>query len=243
MPGVRHLQNAPITEAIFDLRVKARHDFDPHSFTALEAVLKTRFPRFEQRRVKRATFQILEGKPQPTVVEDLGSQGYFLHSSDGKLIAQFRVDGFTLNRLKPYTSWSDLYPTVKDLWRHYCEVAKPEVVTRLAVRYVNQIALRTDAQHFRDALTTFPAIPDSLPQEISGFLIRVTIKEPSKGIAAHLLQSLEPGPSVLLDIDAFCADEFSPSDPRIESVFQDLRELKNRVFFHSLSEDVLRQFE
>ena len=250
MPDLRHLRNAPITEAIIDFRVKARTGFRPEEFLSLKTRLAERFPNVDKRRGVQATVEMIEGQGQPPVMQsaDLGLQGYFFKTSDGKTIAQFRVDGFTFNRLYPYTSWEGLFPQAMELWRLYSSTAKPDVITRLAVRYINRIVLPPGAVAFETYLRAVPVIPPELPQYISSFLTRVTIHNPETNMAAHVVQALEesaPGSqlAVILDIDAFKEGEFSTNDPRIEQTFDQLRAFKNLIFFNSLTDDTLRRFE
>ena len=248
MPTPRHLQNAPITEAIIDFRVKARPDFRAEDFAGLKDQLSNRLPNVQERRGIQATFETLKGEGQPPRVQDLGFQGYFFRSQDEKVIAQFRIDGFTFNRLKPYTSWEDIFPQAMELWRLYLKVAKPVEVVRLAVRYINHIPLPPGAQKFEDYLRASPVIPPELPQYTSSFLTRVTIHNPDDDVAAHVTQALQPTSdaqrlTVILDIDAYKEAQFSPEDPAIEHTFRQLRVFKNLIFFNSLTDEALRQFE
>jgi uncharacterized protein (TIGR04255 family) len=250
MPDPRHLRNAPITEAIIDCQVKARTGFRPEEFLGLKTRLADRFPSVDERRGFQATLEMIEGQGQPPVMQsaDLGLQGYFFKTSDGKTIAQFRVDGFTFNRLRPYTSWEELFPQAMELWGLYSSTAKPDVITRLAVRYINRIVLPPGAVTFETCLRAAPVIPPELPQYMSGFLTRVTIHDLETKVAANVVQALEasaPGSqlAVLLDIDAYKEGEFSTDDPRIEQTFGQLRAFKNRIFFNSLTEDTLRRLE
>jgi uncharacterized protein (TIGR04255 family) len=248
MPAPRHLRNAPIIEAIIDFRVKARPEFRPKMFSSLQTQLSSRFPEVEEYRGLQATFGMIQGRGQPPVVQDLGLQGYFFKTSDEKTIAQFRVDGFTFNRLRPYTSWTELFPQALDLWYLYSKVSRPEVITRLAVRYINRIALPAGAITFETYLRAAPVIPPELPQSISSFLTRVTIADPQIDIAAHVAQALEANAPeqhliVILDIDTYKQSEFAIDDPMIEQTLQQLRGFKNRIFFNSLTEETLRQFE
>lgn len=247
MPALRHLPNAPITEAIIDFRVKARPEFRPEEFASLKTQLSGRFPKVDEPRGLQATFRVIQGRGQPPVVQDLGLQGYFFKTADEKTIAQFRVDGFTFNRLHPYTSWKELFPQALDLWRLYSSVSRPEVITRLAVRYINRITLPAGAITFETYLRAAPVIPSELPQSISSFLTRVTIYDPQIDIAAHVAQALEANTPeqhliVILDIDAYKQSEFAIDDPMIEQTFQQLRAFKNLIFFNSLTEETLRQF-
>ena len=248
MPEPRHLRNAPITEAIIDFRVKARPGFRAEEFAGLRERLAERFPKVDERRGLQVTLGVIKGQVQPPVVQDPCLQGYFFKTHDEKTIGQFRADGFTFNRLRPYTSWEELFPQAVELWSLYCSISKPEVVTRLAVRYINRIELLPGNVTLKTFLRAAPVIPQELPQSISSFLTRVTIHDPETDSAAHIVQALEgraPGkhPGVILDIDAFREREFSVDDLAIEQTLGQLREFKNRIFFHSLTDDALRRFE
>jgi len=248
MPASRHLQSAPISEAIIDFRVKARPDFHAEEFSALKSSLADRYPKVDEQRGQEFKFDITNGKGPSSHIQDLGLRGYFFRSMDGKNIAQFRVDGFTFNRLRPYTSWDELFPQAMELWNMYSGIAMPQVITRLAVRYINRIPLPPGDITFETYLRAAPIIPAELPQTVSSFLTRVTIHEPTAGIAAHVTQALEthptdPGPSVILDIDAFKESEFAVNDPEIGETLNRLREFKNLIFFGSLTEEILRQFQ
>ena len=135
-----------------------------------------------------------------------------------------------------------------NLWQIYVRVAKPEVVTRLAVRYINHIPLPARAETFEHYLRAAPVIPAELPQYVSSFLTRVTIQNPETHIAAHIAQALGPGKglrrlTIILDIDAYKEGQYAPDDPSIESTFLALRAFKNLTFFNSLTDETLRQFE
>ena len=251
MPTPRHLQTAPITEAIIDFRVKARPDLRAEDFGAVKDRLAARLPKVEERRGLQARIELLKAKgeqPGPPLVQDLGLQGYFFRSQDEKIIAQFRIDGFTLNRLRPYTSWEDIFPQAMELWELYLKVAKPVEAVRLAARYINHVSLPPGVQKFGDYLRGSPVIPPELPQYTSSFLTRVTIHDPLNDIAAHVTQALQPTGSaqrltVILDIDAYKEAQLPPEDPAIERVFEQLQIFKNLIFFNSLTDETLRQFE
>jgi uncharacterized protein (TIGR04255 family) len=227
--------------------VKARAGFQPEEFSNLKTKLANQFPNVQERRIQQTKLEVIKGKPQPPVVQDLGFQGYFFKTHDQKTIAQFRIDGFTFNRLRPYTSWEEIFPQAMELWRLYANVCKPEAIMRVAVRYINQIAMRGGAD-LEIYLKTAPIIPQELPQHIRGFLTRITIYDPNKDIAANVIQALQeskPGSelAVILDIDAYKEREFSADDPNINQTFEQLRAFKNLIFFTHLTENTLRGFE
>ena len=247
MVPIRHLQEAPIIEAVFDFRVKAAKDFSVEDFARVGQTLSSQFPKMDAARGGQVRIDFRPGPPEVNT-ENLGLMGYFFKSEDEKLIAQFRIDGFTLNRLAPYTSWDELYPLATRLWQQYCDVATPQTVTRLAVRYINKIPLPWTFVDFDDYLTAGPDVPSGLPQNVPAFLLQVQILDTDHYIAANVIQQLESSlaeqkHSIVLDIDAFKAVDLSPSDPSIKDVFGQLRDFKNAIFFSYLTEEAIRRFE
>lgn len=248
MSEPRPLRNAPITEAIFDWRVKARAGLSAEEFKDLKERLQDQFPKMHESRSYEAMVQLGPKGQAEALSRDLGLRGYHFKSADETQIVQFRTDGFTFNRLRPYTSFDSLFPIAQQLWQVYCELARPEFVTRLALRYLNRVPLPPSLRDFDDYLRGAPVIPPELPQHVSGFFSRVTIHDPDKGFAAHVAQALETDfatrtITVILDIDAYKEQQYPVDDPAIVETFHELRVFKNRVFFSSLTDEALRQFE
>ena len=76
----------------------------------------------------------------------------------------------------------------------------------------------------------------------------MTVREPASPIDAHIVQAIQPAPSeevisVILDIDVFETGAFTPSGEVILPRFAALREVKNRLFFASLTEQAVALFE
>ena len=247
MPNPRHLENAPITEALFDIRVKANPTIEVESFSQLIEVLADRLPIVEKQISGSITIDLPPSSPKPGVVKDTGVQGYFFRSDDGTLVAQFRIDGFTLNRLRPYTSWETLRPLTLDLWHMYYNLARPEAVTRLAMRFINHMPLTEEGDLGR-YLRAAPTIPQELPQLLSSFLTRVTIHDNANYLSAHIRQALETDPArrkatIIFDIDAFREVSLEPTSSEIGVIFDQLRDFKNRIFFNYLTDEFLMRFE
>ena len=247
MPKIRHLQHAPITEAIFDIRVKPHVDFDPQVFLALKEQLAPEFPKTDDMVGRQLTFQFSSKGATPPELHDLGVQGYFFKSEDGRLIAQFRSDGFTLNRLHPYTSWSELFPITERLWSLYTRTASPELATRIATRYINRIVLPPDPPSLSRFLAVPPMLPDELDVRIVASLNRTTVRHERDDSSAHITQALNYDDSngtwiLLLDIDVFSEVSTAPTDRRLMALFAQLREFKNLIFFSLLTDHTLGMY-
>ena len=250
MATPRHLRKAPITEAIIDLRVKARKDFRVESFNDARGPLAAEFPNVEERKSLQTVFEfkVATGESASPITRDLGIQGLFFKSPDQLTVAQYRVDGFTLNRLRPYTSWEQILPIALRVWRTYTEIAQPEFVSRVALRYINRLELPVNID-FDDFLEAGPVIPPDLPQFLSSFRTRLRIHDPEAGLTANVNQVNEEEPPgsthtvVILDIDAYKTQDLAPLGTEIEATLNALRHYKNRIFFGSITEQTARLFE
>ena len=121
MVDIRHLSNAPIAEALIDLRVQLPVDFDIKSFEVLKNKLNKEYPYVEEQRSFQGKLGLESGKPISEIF-DRGHIGYIFKSNDELNIAQFRIDGFTFNRLKPYTTWEDIHDKTEQLWNDYISI-------------------------------------------------------------------------------------------------------------------------
>ncbi len=242
----RYLKNAPLTEALIDIRVSLPSVFDPKDFLSLSKDISDKYTKSEPRQLFTAAFGVEAGKPFTQATESKGIHGYICKSEDGKEVVQFRVDGFTFSRLNPYSEWETVLSEAKRLWGLYSIKCLPELITRIAVRYINRLDLPLPIKDFADYLTAPPLVPDSLPQGVSQFLTRVVIHDAD--ITANIVQTMKSSPKadhigVILDIDVFKLKETGFEESSIWPEFQKLRDLKNRIFFESITEKTARLYE
>jgi uncharacterized protein (TIGR04255 family) len=183
---------------------------------------------------------------QPAKMHDLGLDGFFFRSADAREVVQFRGDGFTFNRLTPYSSWDDIRPKAIRLFAMYLEVSRPLSVTRTATRYINRLAFPNS--RLSDYLTRQPSRAPGTDGTLLGFLDAVIVKE-SSGATVSFSQRLEraDGPdgvtAVVLDVDAFKEGRLDASTAAVEPALELLHDLKNRVFFGSITETAAGLFE
>lgn len=246
MARIRHLSRAPIAEAVIDLRVQPTDGVSAESFSTISELLKDSYPILQRVESLETTFGIQEGQSQPPQLT-YSEIGILLKSRDQRNVAQFRTNGFTFNRLPPYTSWEEVFPEAIELWERYRGLATPARVTRIAVRYINRLpfALPVDLSEY---LTASPSIPDSLPQVLRAYLTRLVLSDAETANSVIVTQAPEPSADadhvvVLLDVDAYRDVDMDPGDPRIKEILGSLRELKNRVFFGSITERTAEMHE
>jgi uncharacterized protein (TIGR04255 family) len=249
MAEVRHLNNAPITEAIIDFRVKLPPEFKVESFLELKNTIGDRLPKVQERKLFSGQLKFKGGKPQKTSAEYHGIHGYFFRPEDEKNVAQFRIDGFTYSRLRPYTCWEEMFGEARELWKMYYGIAQPEAVTRLAVRYINHINIPLPIDDLSDFFTASPKIPDNIQGVISGFLSKVIVYDQEMDIATNIVQALEKSTkpdkyiTVVLDIDSYKMGDFDVGNNEMWDIFANLHNIKNQIFFNSITDQTARLFE
>ncbi|HVA62287.1 MAG TPA: TIGR04255 family protein [Terriglobales bacterium] len=237
-----HLTNAPIVEALVDVRVSPRPDVVPAEFQKLAVQFATDFPLRAQQFEFQQTFQLGVGGSPPPPSQTIS--GWMLRSEERAAIAQFRADGFTYNKLAPYTNWEEVSGEALRLWRAYAAEARPTEITRLAVRYINQLLL--PLADLKDYLEAPPAAPPQWPKALEGFLFRWILRDPARDARAVVTQTMggPAGPGqvqVILDVDVFREGHFD-ADLNVEDALQPLGRLKNEVFFASLTEKAIAQY-
>jgi len=242
----RYLKNAPIVEAIIDFRVRLPDGFDPQEFSSLKKDLSSKYPKMEKGRMITGSIKIKDDKPIVEPPTDMGIKGYRFTSRDEKEVVQFRIDGFTFSRLQPYTKWEQVLDEAKRLWELYRSKASPQAVDRIAVHYINRLDIPSPLRDLGDYLTAPPVLPETLPQELSQYLLRLLVHE--NDLAAGIIQALVKSPKrahigIILDIDVFKVSEGGINDESIWPTFDRLRELKNRIFFGLITEETTRLFE
>ncbi len=75
---------------------------------------------------------------------------------------QVRAQGFSFNRLAPYSSLDDYLPEIERTWRLYVDLVSPTQIRFIRLRYINRILLpmaekKVDLDEF---LTIGPRQPD-----------------------------------------------------------------------------------
>jgi uncharacterized protein (TIGR04255 family) len=244
MPEV--FSKAPITEALVDIRTQLPAGVSLPDVEALHRFIRSEYPEKQNRTLWEGSFQ-LQGEKEPLATTKSQLIGYLFKSADGNQIVQFRLDGFSFSRLRPYTRWEEVYQEARRLWEVFRTNTRPIIVSRLATRYINAIEIPSKQFDYDDYFTTAPRIPDGLPQFLQHFFTRLVIPFPEEGATAVVLQTpLEkPDPvksTVILDIDVFADVKLDPIDARIDEIFAILRRVKNDIFFKSVTDKTKELF-
>jgi uncharacterized protein (TIGR04255 family) len=241
-------KNAPITEALLDIRVELPPEVSLEHMSAIYDRVKESYPNKRERISWHTGVQF-----KPDVVPEFqpaqgGPDGYLLSSLDGRQIVQARLDGYTFNKLKPYDRWETFREEAKRIWQAYTNVGHPKKVIRLALRYINRIEIPLPMRDFKDYILTVPEIAPGVPQGLERFFMRLVIPSDEAQAVAVVTESMEPGTSnrtvpVIFDIDVIRQAAFTIDDPEIWNTFERLHDLKNEIFFRSITDKTKELFQ
>jgi uncharacterized protein (TIGR04255 family) len=241
-----HLDRAPIAEAIVDLRI----DPELSSLQILEPFQKAAaddFPDQKRLFVMSSNFDTSD-KAGPKVTTTAPEvKGYACWAADRHRVVQARVNGFSFSHLAPYDKWEALRDDARAWWVRYRELTRPARVTRCALRFVNRLELPLPMHDFSDYLRTLPAIGDGLPQTLSGLFMRLVVPFGSTATAI-ITQAVDDAAitpqrlPVILDIDVFREVVLVPDGEEIWTCMEELRTVKNDVFFKSLTPEAVDLF-
>jgi uncharacterized protein (TIGR04255 family) len=246
----QNLPRAPIVEAVIEIRARATQTLEESSLrSALEHRLAG-YDFLDSLREFHGEVKIEGGKPPIQKVSELGWMGVRFRSNDGKHIAQFKRDGFVFSRLEPYLTWEQLYGEQQRLWAIFKELAEPAEIQRVGLRYINRIKLPPGELRFEGYMQPAPLTPRDLDLPFHGFTHHDTLAVPDRPYAINVIRTIQPprdaGDAVIaliLDIDVFTTESLVLEEAALGRHLLEMRWLKNKVFFGSITEKALEMFQ
>ena len=238
------LENAPIVEAIIDIQHRFKK---PVSTDRLEFSIEG----YDQAEpFSRVEIQEKEGQVAKMGVAP-GIFGYRYFSPSLGVAAQYRTNGVTVSKLKPYDSWESFQPIAREHWQKYCLQVdtSAETVSRIAVRYINRLMVPVAGnegiviQHY---LKNAPETPDEVNRPwLDEFLCRMVMPLPEFGgkVVIHsIMEAMEEQYlPLVLDLDVFKQLD-TPQEmtaDQIWDVFEQMRNVKNELFSKMMTKKAL----
>jgi uncharacterized protein (TIGR04255 family) len=244
-----NLPRAPIVEAVIEIRVRTSRTLEE---TSLRSILEPKLSDYvflDSVREYHGELKFESGRLPSQKVQDVGWKGVRFRSSDKKHIAQFNRDGFAFSRLEPYLTWEQLESESDRLWNVYKELAQPVEIQRLGLRFINRIKLPPGELLFEDYIQPAPSSPRDLDLPFHGFMHKDTLAVPGHSYAINVIRTIqqlsgttESGVALILDIDVFTTEGFDLDSAVLPQRLLEMRWLKNKVFFGSITEKALEMF-
>lgn len=241
------LKNAPIEEALLDLRIIPEKTPDQGVLDRFKTAIVGTYPQTFEIRSIRAGFQ-LSPTELPKAIESTDiPRGLKFSTTDGRYVIEATVDGFTFHRLRPYQEWEIFLPEFRKWWIVYRDLVGPARITRIGLRYINRILLPVPLKDFTEYIVTGPEIGKNLPQAVMELFMRLVIPNTRLENLAIITQVMQPmeGTKVplIFDIDAIKILNTASTDESLWKIVDDLRTYKNDLFFESMTEKAIGLFQ
>jgi uncharacterized protein (TIGR04255 family) len=252
---MQKLRNPPIVEAVldFDCDLPAGLNLQQAKEAARE-LFGSSYPTVRTTYRQQHTIQLTTGGEQITPAEpsaEVAVQGYQFVSEDGRQLVQLRAEGFSFNRLAPYSSFDDYLPEIKRVWQMYIKLIPVTRIRAIRLRYINRLWLpmtqqRIDLDQF---LKIGPRTPDEDRLTLASFATQFSAIENNTREMLNLVLVTEAPTKdhlpVILDITvASPLQVTTPGDwALIETMLVSLRQLKNRVFENTVTQKCIELFQ
>jgi uncharacterized protein (TIGR04255 family) len=244
------LAKAPIVEAVLDIDCDMRPDFDLSTTeTAARDAYSDAYPKLQIRRFKEHRIQ-LEGDAEPQFSTRDGVEALMFLDEDQKQIVQVRNQGFSFNRLAPYSSLDDYLPEMERTWSIFVPIIRPLRIRAVKLRYINRILLPAveDKLDLDDYLKLGPRVPEGDKLSLLNFMNRnVAVDVKTGHLVTIVLASQQSESNKLPVIFDIAAADGTPLDSTdwggVGTKIQSLRDLKNYVFESTLKEKCMELFQ
>lgn len=240
-----HYENAPITEALIDIKVNANPALAIDTLNDAVALLSQEYPHKSE--LNTAQVAIKLDQAALTAQAENTHVGYLLKSKDEKHTCQLTTYGCTISRIAPYKNWDDLKLEAEKLWNIYKNITHPLVINRIAVRYINRLDIPLPFDDFKDFLKTSPDIAPGLPQALSNFFMQLVV--PLEDIDGNLIFNqaiaspvLPQTVAIMLDVEVFKLVSMSALSDELWRTLENLRLKKNEVFEASITDKARELF-
>ena len=247
-----YLRNAPIVEAAIEVRARAEVSWDEK---AVSDQLKAKLPDYPQAISQNAVtheINLTPGQAPQALQHDLGWRGLICRSPDEKHIAQFNRDSFVFSRLQPYLGWDKLSDEAVRLWRIHADISHAVEAQRLGLRFINRIGLDSSPRglNLEGYIRPHPQAPRDLDIPISGFLHQDTLGGPGYPYVINIFRTIQPaqnspnqGVGLIIDIDVATVQPFHADEAALKMRLAEMRWLKNKIFFGSMTQEALKKFQ
>jgi uncharacterized protein (TIGR04255 family) len=244
------LPNPPIVEAVIDIDCDMRPGLKLAELeTTVRERLEVDYPKFRTQFLQQHKIEASVNEPPKMSVRH-NVQALQCLKEDEKQLVQVRAQGYSFNRLAPYSSLDEYLPEIEQTWRQFVEITAPIQIRAVRLRYINRILVpfKEGKVNLDDYLRTGPRLSDEDSMTLVSFLTQHTAVEKATGHQINtVLTSQGPLDQKLAIIFDNCVAGSGTVAPDnwawILDKIRALRALKNRVFKDTLTKACLNLFQ
>lgn len=245
------LEHAPIIEAVIEIRCSAE---EPWAEDIIKDTIGERLEGYEfwdSTSRFRQGVKIEDNVPITESMEKVGWRGVRYRSKDESYVAAFNRDGFVFSRVGSYETWEQFSAEASRVWEVHKALAQPSGVHRIGLRFINRISLPGGVVDLDDFIFSGPRPPKDLGFTVSSFLHKDSFSVPGQPYLINIVRTESSEPraggnvdyAIILDIDVYVQEFFEVDDIKIDQHLENMRVLKNEVFWGSVSSALLESLK
>ena len=248
MPNFPHLSRAPIVEALIHFQANAADRWEPEK---VRDELQLAWPEHtEVQEMRPVQFQMKQekGKKPETRVILPSAEGFMFRAKGQSTVYHARRDGLIVSWLAPYADWPTFLQAALEAWHKFQGILAPSGLHSVALRYINRLDFSSADFRLSTFFTAPPARPPMLSDwKFQGFLHQTNFIAPnSRCVVRTNFQQTEAPPdsaAFILDIEVRLREPLTAMDGDSKEVLDEMRGLKNTVFFAMLTDPALERYK
>jgi uncharacterized protein (TIGR04255 family) len=248
MPEISHLSRAPIVEALVNFQANAARLWQPEQLrSAFAAKWPVHTEIQEIRPLEINLTQTPDGPLPPEVKSHI--QGLMFRSKTQTSVHQARRDGYAFSKLAPYEDWLALETSAFAGWEDFKGILEPEELNAVAVRFINRMEFPQDGFKLSRYFTTPPVPPPGLNWKFHGFMHHTlyAVDESQCMVQAIIKPEFLQAPAgpfpFTLDVEITLKESLPALGRDVREVLNEMHDLKNKAFFHLLTEEALQLYK
>jgi uncharacterized protein (TIGR04255 family) len=229
----RQYSNPPIVEAVCEFRFAPGQAWNLTVPGLFYEKIKDSYPGEPQQQNLIAA-EVLAGQlpANPEFALRSSLNKLLFQSANATRLVGIGPDTLSIHSLRPYQGWDEFKQNIDQAFQVYLDVVKPIGVTRIALRYINQIDIPSNEEiKLNDYFTVYPQLPEEgVPSRMSAFSTRLELIYPDTPIKLVLnLSDAVPPPGqivIILDLEIF--QEWVEKSLHLQEALSNLYVLKQR---------------
>lgn len=251
---VSTLANPPIIEAIIEFRFKPAATSTLEQLSRFSKRYKAVYPKCAEVFEQMVQFNVQPGSDvQTDAATSSRAIGFRLENFKGDRVIVSSIDRLVISIKSPYPEWPTLKDHALEIYNDYCGLLSAQLLTRVGMRFINHLDIEVvEGFDFDHYLRTMPSLPvfEGIPNSLVSFNTEVTIPFEKEKCYATVRQSFggqdskKDSNSVVLifDSDVYCEIDTPMTEEEIDNLLENMRDIKNRLFFGSLTDKAMEAY-
>jgi len=241
----KRYRKPPVIEALCEIRFEPSSPWDMAIPGLVYAEIRDTFPKRRQSRTLEVATDIGSANVHQQVLTVDRMQ--FLRE-DERALVQVGRNILAVNHLKPYPTWAEFLPLIRQALDAYLEVAKPKGIHRVGLRYVNHIEIPGERMGLEQYFEFRPFIGERLPQEVGWFNLGVMVhfekaRDALRLQLASAIAQKSNSVAVILDLDYLLAQPGAVSQENVLQWLEDAHDHVEEAFEACVTDRLRQMFE